>query len=60
LKLKDKRGRDDLPLGDGWAYWVPEQGYQDHIMEYGHQQEVRLALIIAALSLTTRTLAKSL
>lgn len=41
LKLKDKGSKNDGALGDGWAYWVPEQEYQDYIAKYGHQTEVR-------------------
>lgn len=40
LKLKDKSSNDDQPLGDGWAYWVREDDYQDHIAKHGHHIEV--------------------
>ena len=40
LKCKAKGVKNDPPLGDGWAHWVPESDYQEYIQAFGHQQEV--------------------
>ena len=40
LKNKARGIKNDPPLGDGWAHWVPETPYQDYISEYGYQTEV--------------------
>ena len=41
LKNKAHGVKNDLPLGDGWAHWVPEGPYQEYIAKYGYQVEVR-------------------
>jgi Kyakuja-Dileera-Zisupton transposase len=40
LKLKDKRIKNDPPLGDGWGHWVEQKLYMEYIKKYGHQEEV--------------------
>jgi hypothetical protein len=40
LKCKDKRVKNDPPLGDGWGHWVSKGPYKDYVDEYGYQEEV--------------------
>ena len=42
FKLKGKdRGIEDLELAPGWASFVEESRYQEHIVKYADQTEVR-------------------
>lgn len=41
--------RTDPSLGTGWAYFVPEEEYWEHILKYVTQEEVRLILQINTL-----------
>ncbi|KAI0054927.1 hypothetical protein BV25DRAFT_1922257 [Artomyces pyxidatus] len=40
LKLKN-RGLDDVQLAPGWAYFVDEKPYQEHIAQYKDQVEMK-------------------
>ena len=40
LKCKDRKVKNAPPLGNGWAHWVEEQGYQEYVTEFGCQTEV--------------------
>jgi hypothetical protein len=41
MKNKD-RGANDLPaLGDGWAHFVPEAPYMEHLRKWGQEEHVR-------------------
>jgi hypothetical protein len=53
LKLKDKHGNQDKPLGDGWAHWVPGEDYEEYVKKYGYQQEVGSCLCIVHSWLTS-------
>jgi len=47
LKNKARGIEDDPPLGDGWAYWVPNEPYQEHIQKHRYQKEVCLHISLA-------------
>lgn len=40
LKNKARGIKNDPPLGDGWAHWVPEKPYHAHLDAHGKQEEV--------------------
>lgn len=40
LKSKDRRSKNDPPLGDGWGHWVPQKPYQAYLEKHGRQTEV--------------------
>lgn len=40
LKLKAKGIKDDA-LNEGWAYFVEDKKYKEHIAKYTHQEEVK-------------------
>lgn len=49
FRLKNRlrtSSRTDPGLGTGWAYFVPEEEYREHILQYVTQEEVRLILRI--------------
>ena len=31
---------DDVPLSDGWAYFVEKKGYMEHVSKFLSQEEV--------------------
>ena len=33
---------DDIPLSDGWAYFVEKKGYMEHVSKFSNQEEVSL------------------
>lgn len=37
--------RGDPSLGSGWAYFVNDGEYRDHIMQYATQEEVRIVYL---------------
>lgn len=52
LKNKDRNITNDVPLGDGWAHWVPEEPFMDYVGGYGYQEEVSTASSSVYQSLT--------
>jgi hypothetical protein len=40
LKNKGRTIKDDPALGSGWAHWVEDKPYQEHVGKYGHEVEV--------------------
>lgn len=42
LKNKDRNTKDTPALGDGWAHFVPEAEYMEHVRKWGHEEEVRV------------------
>jgi hypothetical protein len=46
FKLKGKNhGINDLELAPGWASFVEEGNYQDHIKNYVNQPEIQIRLL---------------
>lgn len=44
FRLKNRlrsNSKADPGLGTGWAYFVPEEAYREHILKYVTQEEVR-------------------
>lgn len=45
LKRRDVSSREKDPgLGTGWAYFVEDEPYREHLLKYTDQQEVRIAI----------------
>lgn len=45
FRLKNRlrtSSKADPGLGTGWAYFVPEEEYREHILKYVTQEEVRV------------------
>jgi hypothetical protein len=59
LKNKSRGVKNDLPLGDGWAHWVPEGPYQEYIGKYGYQVEVCFPFLQSIMGMNVQT-AKSM
>jgi hypothetical protein len=41
MKNKDRSAKDMPALGDGWAHFVPEALYMEHVRKWGHEEHVR-------------------
>lgn len=44
FRLKNRlrsNSKVDPGLGTGWAYFVPEEAYREHVLKYATQEEVR-------------------
>lgn len=44
FRLKNRlrtSSKTDPGLGTGWAYFVPEEGYKQHVLKHATQEEVR-------------------
>ena len=40
MKNKDRSANDMPALGDGWAHFVPEAPYIEHVRKWGHEEHV--------------------
>lgn len=40
MKNKDRSVNDMPALGDGWAHFVPETPYMEHVRKIGHEEHV--------------------
>jgi hypothetical protein len=45
FRMKNKeRNTNDMPaLGDGWAHFVPETLYMEHVRKWGFEELVRIS-----------------
>lgn len=48
FRMKNKeRNTNDMPaLGDGWAHFVPEKLYMEHVRKWGFEELVRISPFI--------------
>lgn len=45
MKNKDRSTTDMPALGDGWAHFVPETPYMDHVRKWGFEELVSILQI---------------
>jgi hypothetical protein len=43
MKNKDRSAKDMPALGDGWAHFVPETPYMEHVRKSGYEEHVSYA-----------------
>lgn len=46
MKNRDRSVNDMPALGDGWAHFVPEAPYMEHVQKRGHEEHVRFNLCL--------------
>jgi hypothetical protein len=43
MKNKERNTKDMPPLGDGWAHFVPEKAYMEHVRKWGFEEHVAVS-----------------